>query len=58
MHKTALSIVAWLIFATLVFGRRTFGWRGKQAITPTQVGFGILVVAYYGSKFVLERLLS
>jgi ABC-type uncharacterized transport system permease subunit len=58
MHKTALSIVAWLIFATLVFGRRTFGWRGKQAITATQVGFGILVVAYYGSKFVLERLLS
>ncbi len=58
MHKTALSIVAWLIFATLVFGRRAFGWRGKQAITATQVGFGILVVAYYGSKFVLERLLS
>jgi ABC-type uncharacterized transport system permease subunit len=58
MHKTTLSIIAWVIFATLVLGRRAFGWRGKQAITATQVGFGILVIAYYGSKFVLERLLS
>jgi ABC-type uncharacterized transport system permease subunit len=58
MHKTVLSIVAWVIFATLVIGRRAFGWRGKQAITATQVGFGILVVAYYGSKFVVERLLT
>ena len=58
MHKTTLSIIAWVIFATLVTGRKVFGWRGKQAITATQIGFGLLVVAYYGSKFVLERLLS
>ncbi|WP_428087182.1 cytochrome C assembly family protein [Candidatus Thioglobus sp.] len=58
IHKTALSMVAWLIFATLVIGRKAFGWRGKQAITATQIGFAILVVAYFGSKFVLERLLS
>jgi Cytochrome C assembly protein. len=37
---------------------RLFGWRGKQAITATQVGFAILVLAYFGSKFVLERLLA
>ena len=58
IHKTVLSLVAWVIFATLIFGRRLFGWRGKQAITATQVGFVILVLAYFGSKFVLERLLS
>jgi len=58
IHKTVLSLVAWLIFATLIFGRRLFGWRGKQAITATQVGFAILVLAYFGSKFVLERLLA
>ena len=58
MHKTILSIIAWGIFATLLIGRSTFGWRGKQAITATQIGFGLLVVAYFGSKFVLERLLS
>ncbi len=58
MHKTILSIIAWGIFATLVIGRSVFGWRGKQTITATQIGFGLLVVAYFGSKFVLERLLS
>ncbi len=58
IHKTVLSLIAWVIFATLIFGRRLFGWRGKQAITATQVGFAILVLAYFGSKFVLERLLS
>ena len=57
-HKATLSIIAWVIFATLVFGRKAFGWRGKQAISATQIGFGILVIAYYGTKFVLERLLS
>jgi ABC-type uncharacterized transport system permease subunit len=58
MHKTILSLIAWVIFATLVIGRRVFGWRGKQAIGAIQIGFGLLVVAYYGTKFVLERLLS
>ncbi len=58
IHKTVLSLVAWVIFATLIFGRKLFGWRGKQAITATQIGFAILVLAYFGSKFVLERLLS
>jgi ABC-type uncharacterized transport system permease subunit len=58
MHKTILSLVAWVIFAALIFGRKLFGWRGKQAIIATQVGFGVLVIAYFGSKFVLERLLS
>jgi ABC-type uncharacterized transport system permease subunit len=58
MHKTVLSLIAWIIFATLVIGRGFFGWRGKQAITATQIGFAILVVAYYGSKFVVERLLN
>ncbi|WXU00850.1 MAG: Inner membrane protein YpjD [Catillopecten margaritatus gill symbiont] len=58
IHKTVLSLIAWIIFAVLVLGRKIFGWRGKQAITTTQIGFGILLVAYYGSKFVLERLLN
>lgn len=58
IHKTSLSLIAWIIFATLVFGRKVFGWRGKQTIIATQIGFGILVLAYYGSKFVLERILN
>lgn len=57
IYKTTLSLVAWVIFAALVVGRKVFGWRGKQAILATQVGFGVLLVAYFGSKFVIERLI-
>lgn len=57
IHKTVLSLVAWVIFAVLIFGHKIFGWRGKQAITAIQVGFVVLLLAYFGSKFVLERLL-
>ena len=57
IHKTALSLVAWVIFAVLIFGHKIFGWRGKQTVTAIQVGFGVLLLAYFGSKFVLERLL-
>ena len=58
IHKTTLSLVAWIIFAVLIFGHKLFGWRGKQTIVAIQVGFSVLLVAYFGSKFVLERLLS
>ena len=58
IHKTTLSIVAWIVFAVLILGHKLFGWRGKQAIVSIQAGFGILVLAYFGSKFVLERLLT
>ena len=58
VHKTVLSILAWIIFASLVIGHKIFGWRGKQTIISTQIGFGILLLAYFGSKFVLERLIA
>lgn len=56
-HKTVLSIVAWLILGTLLFGRFRYGWRGKTAIRWTLFSFGFLMLAYFGSKFVLEFLL-
>ena len=57
-HKTLLSLIAWIVFAILIFGRKLFGWRSSQAITAIQVGFGLLLTAYFGSKFVLERLIN
>ena len=57
-HKTILSCLAWVIFAVLLFGRWRFGWRGQRAVRWTLVGFVVLVVAYFGSKFVLELLLD
>ena len=58
VHKTVLSILAWIVFAILLAGRWLFGWRGRTAIRWTLVGFASLMLAYFGSKFVLEVLLA
>src|SRR5690606_4153447 len=31
VHKTVLSIVAWIVFGVLLFGRWRWGWRGPRA---------------------------
>ncbi len=56
-HKTVFSIASWLIYAGLLWGRHTYGWRGRKAIIWSQTGFMLLLLAYIGSKFVLEVLL-
>lgn len=58
VHKTVLSIVAWLVFATLLWGRHRFGWRGRTAIRWTLSGFAVLMLAYFGTKLVLELVLG
>jgi ABC-type uncharacterized transport system permease subunit len=57
-HKTILSILAWLFFLTLLIGRWKLGWRGRTAIRWTLTGFISLMLAYFGSKFVLEVILA
>jgi ABC-type uncharacterized transport system permease subunit len=57
-HKTILSIAAWLVFALLLLGRWRFGWRGSTAVNWTLGGFGILALAYFGSRMVLELVLG
>ena len=57
-HKTVLSVMAWLVFATLLAGRWRRGWRGKKAVYMALVGFVFLALAYFGSKLVLETILS
>jgi ABC-type uncharacterized transport system permease subunit len=57
-HKTLFAIVSWAIFAWLLFGHWRFGWRGKKAIRLTLIGFVALLLAYIGSKFVLQILLG
>ena len=58
VHKTVLSIIAWCVFAVLLWGRHYSGWRGSTAIRGTLVGFAFLVLSYFGSKFVLELILE
>jgi len=57
-HKTVLSIIAWIIFSSLLLGRLRYGWRGATAIRWTLIGFVLLLLAYFGSKLVLEFILK
>lgn len=56
-HKMFFSLLAWLVFAVLLWGRHQLGWRGNTAIKGTLTGFGFLLLGFYGSKFVLEYIL-
>ncbi len=57
-HKAVFSILAWLVFAALLVGRRLRGWRGRQATRWLYSGAALLLLAYAGSRFVLEVLLA
>lgn len=57
-HKTVLALIAWLVFSTLLLGRIRFGWRGIVAIRWTLAGFATLLLAYLGSKLVIELILK
>lgn len=57
-HKTLFSILAWFALITLLIGRQRYGWRGKTALRWTLAAFLLLALGYFGSKFVLELLLS
>lgn len=58
VHKTALSCAAWLVFAVLLYGRWRFGWRGQRVVHWTLGGFCMLLIAFFGSKLVLELILQ
>jgi ABC-type uncharacterized transport system permease subunit len=57
-HKTVLSMFAWIVFATLLCGRHFLGWRGQKAVKWTYSGYFALMLAYFGSKFVLQLVLN
>jgi ABC-type uncharacterized transport system permease subunit len=57
-HKTIFTVAAWMIFGGLLIGRLVFGWRGRTALRWTLTGFAMLMLAYVGSRFVIEVLLG
>lgn len=57
-HKTVFSILGWLVFAGLLAGRHAFGWRGRQATGWLYAGAVLLMLAYVGSRFVVEVVLQ
>lgn len=56
-HKTVFSLLAWLVFAVLLLGRLALGWRGRRATGMVFGGSVLLLLAYVGSRFVLEVVL-
>jgi ABC-type uncharacterized transport system permease subunit len=58
VHKTVLSLLAWVIFCAILIGRQRYGWRGRVAVNWILAGFIFLLLGYFGSKFVLELVLA
>ncbi|MDO9005876.1 MAG: cytochrome c biogenesis protein CcsA [Aquabacterium sp.] len=56
-HKSVFSVLSWLVFAILLVGRYQFGWRGRQAVRWLYAGSTLLLLAYVGSRFVMEVVL-
>ncbi|BFM16760.1 inner membrane protein YpjD [Maricurvus nonylphenolicus] len=57
-HKTVFTLIAFSIYAILLWGRHSLGWRGNTAIRWALGGFAALMLAYFGSKLVLEVILG
>jgi len=57
-HKTVLSVIAWLMFGVLLWGRWRYGWRGRTAVRLSLGGFTVLGLAYFGTKLILEIVLE
>ena len=57
-HKAVFSVLSWMTFGTLLIGRARFGWRGRRAVRFVYAGAVLLLLAYAGSRFVLEVILG
>ncbi|BBM00011.1 inner membrane protein YpjD [Microbulbifer sp. GL-2] len=58
LHKTILSIIAWVLYSILLWGHWQWGWRGNTAVRWTLSAFAALMLAYFGSKLVMEVILQ
>jgi len=58
LHKPILSVSSWITFAILLIGRHRNGWRGKTASRWTIAGFILIILAYFGTRTVLEVILG
>jgi ABC-type uncharacterized transport system permease subunit len=57
-HKTLFTLLSWLLVGALLLGHWRFGWRGQRAAKLSLLGYGLLVIGFAGSQFVLEVLIT
>ncbi len=57
-HKSVFSVLGWLTFGALLWGRWRYGWRGRVALRWIIAGTVFVFLAYLGYKFVLEVVLG
>jgi cytochrome c-type biogenesis protein CcsB len=48
--KQTWSLVTWFIYAALLHGRLTIGWRGKRAAILSIIGFAVLLITFFCMK--------
>jgi cytochrome c-type biogenesis protein CcsB len=48
--KQTWSLITWFIYAALLHGRLTIGWRGKRAAILSIIGFVVLLITFFGMK--------
>ena len=58
VHKTVLTLVAWILFSVLLWGHYQLGWRSQIAVRLTLAGFVLLMLGFFGSKLALELVLK
>ncbi|MCK9489287.1 MAG: cytochrome c biogenesis protein CcsA [Xanthomonadales bacterium] len=55
VHKTVLTVAAWVVFGILLLARWRLGLRGRRAAWLTLAGMALLLVGYFGVKLILAR---
>jgi len=58
LHKTAFTLMAWILFGAILLSHYWRGLRGKRAVLMTIAASACLILAYFGSRFVRDVLLS
>lgn len=57
-HKTLLSLMAFAVIGALLIGRRVCGVRGQMAARVALLAYLLLILGYFGVKFVKQVLLG
>ena len=55
--KETWSLITWLLYAALLHGRLTVGWRGRRAAVWALIGFGSVLFTFLGVNFILPKLI-